>query len=97
VRTVLAIVLLFGGSHLAAAADAGTYQGFALSKTVGDVGDRFMVLDTRTGDIWQLWDAPALGGHPAASGITYMGQVKAGNAPGETHSFQRFNPARKTN
>jgi hypothetical protein len=59
-------------------------------KSGNELGDRIMILDTRSGDLWQWWDAPALGNFPAKTGITYMGKVTPGTAPGETRSFQRF-------
>jgi hypothetical protein len=53
-----------------------------------------MVLDTTTGDLWQWWDSPALNQSPAKAGITYMGRVTLGAAPGETKTFQRFLPSK---
>jgi hypothetical protein len=76
----------------------GRFQGFVLPKGSNDLGgDRMMVLDTATGDLWQWWDSPALNQSPAKSGITYMGRVAPGIAPGETargetKAFQRFFP-----
>lgn len=73
----------------------GRYQGFILPKGSNEInGDRMMVLDTATGDLWQWWDSPALNQSAAKAGITYMGRVTPGTAPGETRTFQRFLPSK---
>lgn len=73
----------------------GRYKGFILPKGSSEIGgDRMMVLDTTTGDLWQWWDSPALNQSPAKAGITYMGRVTPGTAPGETKTFQRFLPSK---
>jgi hypothetical protein len=61
-------------SPVSADSPMGRFQGFVLPKGSNDLGgDRMMVLDTATGDLWQWWDSPALNQSPAKSGITYMG------------------------
>ncbi|MGA2088088.1 MAG: hypothetical protein ABSG66_04130 [Stellaceae bacterium] len=77
-------------SNVSVAADVGRYQAVPLSKVQGEFGDRIMILDTITGDLWQWWDAPAMGNDPGRSGITYMGHVKPSATPGETTTFRRF-------
>lgn len=91
-RIALAYGLLLAAilTHPANAENIGRYQALALPKAANELGDRIMILDTSTGDLWQWWDAPGLGQFPTKTGITYMGKVAPGSAPGETHSFQRF-------
>jgi hypothetical protein len=68
----------------------GRYQAFSLPKNAEEIGTRLMVLDTSTGDLWQYFDSPGVGGKPAVSGITYLGKVNATLTPGETVTIQRF-------
>jgi hypothetical protein len=84
------MVIIVRSPHAALANDIGRYQAIPLPKSESEVGERIMILDTSTGDLWQWWDAPALANVPARSGVTYMGKVAPGSAPGETRSFQRF-------
>jgi hypothetical protein len=89
-RSAVVVALLFWGMvSPTVAAETGRYQAVPLSKSANEFGDRIMILDTATGELWQWWDAPALGNHPGRTGITYMGKVEPSVAPGETVSFEK--------
>ena len=68
----------------------GRYQALALPHDPGTAGDKMMIVDTLTGDVWQWFDSPALSQYIGRSGVTYMGKLKPGKKPGETITFKRF-------
>ena len=47
--------------RLANAEDVGRYQMVPLPKAPNEFGDRVMILDTTTGDLWQWWEATSTG------------------------------------
>ncbi len=63
----------------------GRFHVITLPRSPADaMGDKLMILDSATGDLWQWWDQPATAAAPAKTGITYMGRVTPGTAPGDT-------------
>ena len=68
----------------------GRYQAIALPRDPGNAGDKMMIVDTFTGDVWQWFDSPALSQYIGRSGVTYMGKLKPGIKPGETVTFKRY-------
>ena len=62
----------------------GRYEMVTLPSQPGSYDRRVMILDTVDGHLWQWWEAPAVGGSAPTSGITYLGKVAPGSAPGET-------------
>jgi len=75
----------------AIAQNAGRYQAVALPKAPNETGDRIMILDTVTGDLWQRAEAPTIGNSAGGDSMTYMGRPDPGK-PGETKTFKRFVP-----
>jgi len=96
-RIIFASFLILASivSHDAIAADGGRYQAIVLPKNPGDTFSTMMILDTTTGDLWQWMEAPGMGKISEYLGMTYMGKVTPGSAPGETRPFQRFNPQKQ--
>jgi hypothetical protein len=75
-----------------AADDIGRYQAIPLQDAAAS---RIMILDTRDGHLWQWFEAPIVQGQPDSGGvgISYMGKVVPGGAPGELISkYRRFDP-----
>ena len=88
-RTALALIALalpVAGSANAQTTEnpVGRYEMVALPDKPGSYETRVMILDTADGHLWQWWEAPAVGSSVPSSGITYLGKVAPGNAPGET-------------
>ena len=75
-----------------AQSEVGRYQMTALPIKPGSFDNRVMILDTSNGDLWQWWEAPAVGSSVPTSGITYLGRVTPGSAPGETTPAHRSTP-----
>jgi hypothetical protein len=73
----------------AIAADTGRYQAVALPKAPNETGDRMMILDTVTGDLWQWSEAPTNGNSAGGDSMTYMGRPDLGQ-PGETKTFKKI-------
>ncbi|HEX4508005.1 MAG TPA: hypothetical protein VH722_19920 [Alphaproteobacteria bacterium] len=67
----------------------GRYEMVALPKQPGSYDNRVMILDTADGHLWQWWEAPAVGSSVPSTGITYLGKIAAGNAPGESMPVRR--------
>jgi hypothetical protein len=95
-RIALALVALAlsaaGGTQAQTQNPVGRYEMVALPKQPGSYDNRVMILDTADGHLWQWWEAPAVGSAISSSGITYLGKVTPGNAPGETTPARRGAP-----
>ena len=84
------IVLALAAAALAAPVPAqaqnpvGRYEMVTLPSKPGSYDNRVMILDTADGHLWQWWEAPAVGSTASSSGITYLGKIAPGAAPGET-------------
>jgi hypothetical protein len=89
-RLVMLALLIAVPLRLANADDVGRYQMVPIPKAPNEPGDRVMILDTTTGDLWQWWEAPRTGQYGGGDGLTYMGRVAPGSRPGETRTFRRF-------
>jgi len=91
VPALIALVLSAAGAAQAQTAQnpVGRYEMVALPKQPGSYENRVMILDTADGHLWQWWEAPAVGSTAPSSGITYLGKVTPGNAPGETLPARR--------
>jgi hypothetical protein len=72
--------------------DVGRFQMATLPNKAGSFDSRVMILDTTNGDLWQWWEAPAVGSSVPSSGITYLGRVTPGAAPGTTAPARRSSP-----
>jgi len=70
----------------------GRYQMATLPTKPGSFDSRVMILDTANGDLWQWWEAPAVGSSVPSTGITYLGKVMPSNTAGETTPTRRSNP-----
>ena len=67
----------------------GRYQAIAIPQPANAIGSgSILLLDTRDGQVWQWWQSTAIGNIAAGSGITYLGKLIPGTAPGEI--VQRF-------
>jgi hypothetical protein len=67
----------------------GRYQAINITNH-DETGNTVFILDTTTGDIWKWFEAGAIGGAPAGSGIRYEGKATPGDQPGEMVARQGF-------
>ena len=89
IAPALIAVACFLPGFAQAQTQVGRYEMLALPKQPGSYDNRVMILDTADGHLWQWWEAPAVGSSVPSSGITYLGKVTPGNAPGETMPAHR--------
>jgi hypothetical protein len=89
-RFVLAINALVLISRPAFADDPiGRYQAIAIPPASNSISSgNILLLDTRDGHVWEWWHAATIGNVAGGAGITYMGKLISGKAPGEV--VQRF-------
>ena len=72
--------------------EVGRYQMAVLPPAPGSFDTRVMIIDTRDGNLWQWWEAPAVG-NGGGAGITYLGKVVPGSSIGETIPTRRGGPS----
>jgi hypothetical protein len=66
----------------------GRYQALPLTKE-GRLGDRVLIIDTKTGDIW-TWADGVSTDNKSGSGLRYEGATISGEAPGEMVARQGY-------
>ena len=90
VPSLIALALPSAGAAKAQTQNpVGRYEIAPLPNKPGSYDNRVIILDTADGHLWQWWEAPAVGSSVPSSGITYLGKVTPGNAPGETQPTRR--------
>lgn len=86
----IAMVWVLAAPNEALADDIGRYQAVPLPRAENQFGQAILILDTSSGDLWQWWQASPVGDSPGGEGITYIGRMKPGSAPGEVRTIDRF-------
>jgi hypothetical protein len=67
----------------------GRYQAIPIPQASNAISSGgVLLLDTRDGHVWEWWHAATVGNVAGGAGITYMGKLTPGKAPGDV--VQRF-------